>query len=113
MEYHSPKESILSQSALQTPMAGQVAVITGAGRGIGAAIATKLASLGARAILCGRSRAALELTAAAIQNSGHQSAVIECDVADLGSVESFAEHVEPTRHPHQQRGYPGSTRPAS
>jgi 3-oxoacyl-[acyl-carrier protein] reductase len=96
MEYHSPKESILSQSASQPPLAGQVAVITGAGRGIGAAIATKLASLGARAILCGRSRAALEQTAAAIQNSGHQSSVIECDVADLGSVESLAEHVERT-----------------
>jgi 3-oxoacyl-[acyl-carrier protein] reductase len=96
MEYHSHKESILSQSALQTPLAGQVAVITGAGRGIGAAIATRLASLGARPILCGRSRVALEQTAAAIQNSGHQSAVIECDVTDLGSVESLAEQVERT-----------------
>ena len=41
-------------------LAGQVAVITGAGRGIGAAIAKELSSLGATAVLCGRARAALE-----------------------------------------------------
>jgi NAD(P)-dependent dehydrogenase (short-subunit alcohol dehydrogenase family) len=91
-----PKEAVLNQQASQPPLAGQVAIITGAGRGIGAAIATKLASLGARAILCGRSRAALEQTAAAIQNSGHVSTVIECDVTDPGSVESLAERVEHT-----------------
>ena len=74
-------------------LAGQVAVVTGAGRGIGAAIAIKLAAMGARAILCGRARAALEQTAAAIQGSGGQSAVIECDLTDLRSVESLAERV--------------------
>ncbi len=80
-------------SSKSTPLAGQVAVITGAGSGIGAAIALKLAALGARAILCGRARAPLEHTADAIQNSGGQSAIMECDVTDLRSVESLAEHV--------------------
>jgi NAD(P)-dependent dehydrogenase (short-subunit alcohol dehydrogenase family) len=78
------------------PLAGQTAVITGAGRGIGAAIAAALARLGARAILCGRTRTALETTAAAIRNQGGQSAVMECDVTDLRSVESVAERVERT-----------------
>ncbi|MFY9675887.1 MAG: SDR family NAD(P)-dependent oxidoreductase, partial [Terriglobales bacterium] len=72
------------------------AVITGAGRGIGAAIAAKLARLGALTILCGRTRAALEQTAAAIQNSGGQSAIMECDVTDLRSVESLAVRVDRT-----------------
>ncbi len=45
---------------------GQVAIITGAGRGIGAAIARKLAGLEAVTVLCGRKRAPLESTAAAI-----------------------------------------------
>ena len=74
-------------------LAGQVAVITGAGRGIGAAIATILASLGAHTVLSGRSRERLENSSAAIQKRGGQSSVMECDVTDLRSVESVAERV--------------------
>jgi NAD(P)-dependent dehydrogenase (short-subunit alcohol dehydrogenase family) len=88
----------LTNIASNPPLAGQVAVITGAGRGIGRAVALTLAELGARTVLCGRSREALEQTSAAIQNSGGQSAVIECDVTDLHSVEALAEHFERTFH---------------
>jgi NAD(P)-dependent dehydrogenase (short-subunit alcohol dehydrogenase family) len=80
------------------PLASQVAVITGAGRGIGRAIAVTLAELGARTVLCGRSREALEQTSNAIQDSGGQSSVIECDVTDLHSVEMLGERVERTSH---------------
>lgn len=86
----------MTKPASNPPLTGQVAVVTGAGRGIGAAIATTLADLGARAVLCGRSREPLETTAAAIQNRGGQCAVMECDVADLHSVESLAQRVERT-----------------
>lgn len=82
----------LSQSESQ-PLSAQVAVVTGAGRGIGAAVAIKLAAMGAHTILCGRTRAALEKTAAAIQGSHGQSTIIECDLTDLRSVESLAERV--------------------
>jgi 3-oxoacyl-[acyl-carrier protein] reductase len=93
----------LTRTALPAypPLAGQVAVVTGAGRGIGRAIALTLAELGAHTVLCGRSREALEQTAAAMQNSGQssvKSSVIECDVTDLHSVEALAEHVERTFH---------------
>jgi NAD(P)-dependent dehydrogenase (short-subunit alcohol dehydrogenase family) len=110
----------LTETALPThpPLAGQVAVITGAARGIGRAIALTLAELGAHTVLCGRSREALEQTAAAIQNSGGRSSgksstknsehssehsfmkssAIECDVTDLHSVEALAEHVERPFH---------------
>jgi NAD(P)-dependent dehydrogenase (short-subunit alcohol dehydrogenase family) len=90
------KESILNKTESNAPLTGQVAVVTGAGRGIGAAIAAGLAGLGARAVLCGRSREPLETTAAAIQNRGGQSAVMECDVTDLQSVEALAQRVERT-----------------
>jgi len=86
----------LTKTASNPPLAGQVAVVTGAGRGIGKAIAMNLAELGARTVLCGRSREALEQTSNIIQNSGGQTSVIECDVTDLHSVESLADRVERT-----------------
>ncbi len=46
---------------------GQVAVVTGGGRGIGAAISARLARLGATVVLCGRTRAPLEASASAIR----------------------------------------------
>jgi len=79
-----------------SPLAGQVAVVTGAGRGIGAAIAGKLAQMGAMTVLCGRRRAPLESTLAAISAAGARGEVSECDVTNLGSVEGVAAHVQQT-----------------
>ena len=70
------------------PLAGQVAVITGAGRGIGAAIAVSLSRFGATAVLCGRTRSSLDATAKAIASAGGQAEVVPCDVSDLASVEA-------------------------
>ncbi len=87
------KSGTKPSSPTSAPLAGQVAVITGAGRGIGRAIAVKLAELGGHSVLCGRSRKALEQTADAIENSGGGSTVVECDVTDLHSVEALGEQV--------------------
>jgi 3-oxoacyl-[acyl-carrier protein] reductase len=76
------------------PLAGQVAVVTGAGRGIGAAIASSLARLGAMAVLCGRSRATLESAAKAIAAAGGKAEVIPCDVTSLESVEAAVKRIE-------------------
>ncbi len=76
------------------PLAGQVAIITGAGRGIGAAIASELASLGATVVLCGRTRAALESSAQAIAQAGGRAEVVPCDVTSLEQVEAAAKRVE-------------------
>jgi 3-oxoacyl-[acyl-carrier protein] reductase len=86
----------LAETASNGPLTSQIAVITGAGRGIGAAIATTLAEMGARAVLCGRSRDPLERAAAAIADRGGLASIVECDVCDLRSVESLAERVERT-----------------
>ena len=75
-------------------LTGQVAIITGAGSGIGAAIARKLAALGATAVLCGRKRTPLETTATAITEAGGRAEIAECDVTDLRSVEAVANQVD-------------------
>lgn len=80
--------------ATKSPLRGQVAVVTGAGRGIGAAIASQLAGLGVLTVLCGRNSASLEGTAAAITKSGGRALVAECDVTELRSVESVAARVQ-------------------
>ena len=80
--------------ATKDPLHGQVAIITGAGRGIGAAIAGKLAGLGALTLLCGRNPAPLESTVVEIRKAGGQAHVAQCDVKDLRSVEAVAARVQ-------------------
>ncbi|MBZ5683827.1 MAG: SDR family NAD(P)-dependent oxidoreductase [Acidobacteriia bacterium] len=78
------------------PLAGQVAVITGAGRGIGSAIARKLAALSATAVLLGRTKSALDETARAIVDAGGKTEVIPCDVTVLHQLEYAAARVDST-----------------
>jgi 3-oxoacyl-[acyl-carrier protein] reductase len=73
---------------------GQLAAVTGAGRGIGAAIASMLAELGATAVLCGRTRSALDSTAKSITTAGGKAEVLLCDVTSLESVEAAAKRIE-------------------
>jgi 3-oxoacyl-[acyl-carrier protein] reductase len=76
------------------PLAGQVAVITGAGRGIGLAIARSLSRLGATTALCGRAGTPLDSAAKAIVEAGGKAEVIPCDVTSLESVEAAAKRIE-------------------
>jgi len=75
------------------PLDGQVAVVTGGGRGIGAAIARKLADMGASTVICGRSRPPLDVTANRIRNAGGRCEALQCDVSDWKSVQEFAAQV--------------------
>ncbi|HZD93127.1 MAG TPA: SDR family oxidoreductase, partial [Candidatus Sulfotelmatobacter sp.] len=75
-------------------LSGKTALVTGAGRGIGAAIAINLAGLGATTIVCGRTLARLQHTAGQIRSAGGQGEAIACDVADWKSVSGLAERVQ-------------------
>ena len=75
------------------PLQGKVAVITGGGRGIGAAIARRLAALGAQAVVCGRDPAALQSTSAAIAQTGGLCLPLPCDVTRWQDVEALARDV--------------------
>ena len=80
------------------PLSGQVAVITGAGRGIGAAIARTLAALGATSVLLGRTQSALDTTARAITDAGGKTEVIPCDVTVLHQLEYASARIDSTFH---------------
>jgi 3-oxoacyl-[acyl-carrier protein] reductase len=67
-------------------LTGQVALITGGGRGIGAETAKLLAQQGATVVLVSRTRAQLEATAAQIRDVGGKAFWFAADVADEGAL---------------------------
>jgi 7-alpha-hydroxysteroid dehydrogenase len=69
--------------AEQFRLTGRIALITGAGKGIGAAIATTFAEAGADVALTARTAADLESVAAAVRERGRRALVMPGDVNDL------------------------------
>ena len=67
---------------------GQAAVVTGAGRGLGAAIALAFAEVGADVLISSRTRSELDAVAGQIEATGRRAHVV---VADLARPESTAE----------------------
>lgn len=70
-------------------LAGKVAIVTGARRGIGAAAARTFAGAGAAVALAARDRQALEEVAGEIEASGGRAVVVATDVTDAGAVETL------------------------
>lgn len=77
-------------------LAGRVAWVTGAGRGIGRATALALAAEGARMALCARSADAVAAVAAAIRAAGGEALAATVDVADEAAVAAFAARIAET-----------------
>ena len=67
----------------------KIAVVTGAGSGIGRAVAVTLQSAGYSVVLAGRRAAELERTAAMAQASGRQMLPVPTDVSDPNSVQAL------------------------
>ncbi|HEX6799278.1 MAG TPA: glucose 1-dehydrogenase [Ktedonobacterales bacterium] len=72
-------------------LAGKVAVITGASRGIGAAAARTFAAAGAAVVLAARSEDAIAALAQQIREAGGHALAVPTDVGDPASVEQLVE----------------------
>ena len=68
----------------------QVAVVTGAGRGIGAASAIALAEAGADVVISARTEDQLATVAKEIENAGRRALIVPADLSDLDAVASLA-----------------------
>jgi NAD(P)-dependent dehydrogenase (short-subunit alcohol dehydrogenase family) len=72
-------------------MDGLTAVVTGASRGIGEAVARRFADEGARVVLCAREQDEIEAVAADIEDEGGTATAMRADVRDEFDVERLAE----------------------
>lgn len=75
-------------------LADKVAVITGASRGIGEAIARGMAEYGATVVLASRKQAALDAVAASIAEGGGEAIAIACHTGDASAIANLFEGVK-------------------
>ncbi|MFN8446340.1 MAG: SDR family oxidoreductase [Caldilineaceae bacterium] len=73
--------------ALSTDLTGQIALITGASRGLGLLLAHEFAQAGCRLAICARDAQELAWAQAELQRAGADVLAIPCDVADRSQVD--------------------------
>jgi 2-hydroxycyclohexanecarboxyl-CoA dehydrogenase len=73
------------------PLEGRAAVVTGGGRGVGAAVAGALAGAGARVVVAARTANEIESVASAMRADGATIWPVPCDVTDEASVRALGE----------------------
>lgn len=74
-----------------TPLNGKVAIVTGAGRGLGRAMAEALAAAGARVTVAARTAKELDAFVAEQETAGHEALACPTDITDATAVERMVE----------------------
>ena len=72
-------------------LSGQVAIVTGAGRGIGRATALELGQMGADIVVAEMDREGAEQTAAEVKGLGRRVSVVRTDVTSRADLKAMAE----------------------
>ena len=75
------------------PLDSQIAVVTGAARGVGEAVARKLAGMGAQVVLVARDQQRLNEVRRGIEADGGNAVVLVCDLLDTDAVAALGERV--------------------
>jgi len=70
---------------------GKVAIVTGAGRGLGRAMTVALADAGADIVATARTQGQIDETAGLVREKGRRCLAVTCDVTDSASVRSMVE----------------------
>lgn len=83
----------LRNGSQASALADEVAIVTGASSGIGAATALELGRRGARVVLAARRAERLEANARAIREEGGEALAIPTDLADATDVQLLVDHV--------------------
>jgi 3-oxoacyl-[acyl-carrier protein] reductase len=92
-------DGINTQESVAKPLYNAVTLVTGGSRGIGRAIALRLASMGAAVAICGRDAAALSITADAISATGAQAYSQVADITRPSDISGLVEKTQATLGP--------------
>ena len=80
-------------TGLSADLSGQVAMVTGASRGLGKAVAIELARNGAKVACVARDAQKLEETVSEIAQAGGEADALACDVKDRSSVSKLVDDI--------------------
>jgi len=75
----------------QFMLTDRVAIVTGAGRGIGAAVARTFAGAGADVVIASRTKDQLDEVAADVRGMGRRAVVVPCDVSETANLQELVD----------------------